>query len=69
MNKLLKASEADNNKRYDLAGQSIHDRQQEAIYFSDEDEKNCKRTGLPQIKKFYHKFRQLDKRIQLDQGQ
>ena len=38
---------------------------QEEVQSSDEDEVNIKRTGLPQIKKFYRKMNELDKRLQM----
>lgn len=34
---------------------------------SDEEQVNTKRTGLPQIKKFYQKLRELDNRIQREE--
>lgn len=59
--KLVKRQIPQNNKELDLLQQDVYG---EARLYSSDSESNVKRTGLPQIKKFYQKYRQLDKRVQ-----
>lgn len=58
--KLVKAHIPLNNKELDLLQQKVYG---ETYLYSSDDESNVKRTGLPQIKKFYKKQKQLEKRI------
>ena len=62
-NKLMKKSGKHNQKQLQVQHETI----QEELLYSDTEESNQKRTGLPSIRKFYQKYKEADKRVQLGQ--
>lgn len=59
---LRKRNDRQNNKSFDLTGQSIHDEQYKRF---DDYSANPENIGLPAIKQYYKRMRTLDKRAQL----
>lgn len=59
--KLIKTISKQNRKQLEVHHETI----QEENLYSDDETTNQKRTGLPSIRRFYQKFREADKRVQL----
>lgn len=64
ISKLVRSGDRPNKKELTLQTIDFGERDRES---SDEELANTKRTGLPQIKKFYQKLRQLDNRVQREE--
>lgn len=59
LQKLVRTGQRANKRELTLKGQPM----QYEDRSSDDEEANKKRTGLPEIKNFYRKYREMDKRI------